>query len=519
VGVSKKRGLGHLVAALATTGALLLTPALASAAGERARTADSFVDSVGVNVHTSYDDSPYGTQLGAIRAKLVELGVRHVRDGLELERPDQYMALNELAAAGIKSTLILGEPDFDEEEFEELIATLRSEVRGAVEAVEGANEIDMRGDTSQLPDLAGYQQQLYGAVKDDPSLAPLPVLGPSLVQKRNQEALGDVSGSLDFGNIHAYPDDDAPESNLGVHLERAAVNSGSKPVMATETGYHTALGWSGEHRPVSEETMATYMPRLYLEYFRRGVARTFSYELIDQNPGSDDLEDNFGLLRNDFSEKPAFTALRNTIEILEDPGAAFTPTAAAYSLGGDADDVHHVLMQKSDGGFYLALWRATEASAPPTRVTLSFGRQVTGAEAYLPNSSSSPAYALPANASGSLALKVGPQVTILKLALGEKSAAAGRIHLWVSKRSVPAAGRLAIGGRLPKQVADRSMTFQIQRRQHGWKNWRTVGRGRTSRKGAFRKSLRLAAGRRGISRFRVVARVAKPSRPVRVRIR
>lgn len=513
------RSFSRPIAALAAVGALLLTPALAGAAGEQARTADSFVDSIGVNVHTSYDDSPYGTQLDAIRAKLVELGVRHVRDGLELDRPDQYTALNALAGAGIRSTLIVGEPDVDEDEFDELIATLGSSVRGAVEAVEGANEIDMRGDTSQLPALAGYQRDLYDAVKGDSSLATLPVLGPSLVQKRNQEALGDVSGALDYGNIHPYPDAEAPEGNLDAHLGRAAVNSGAKPVMATETGYHTALGWGGEHNPVTEEDMATYMPRLYLEYFRRGIARTFSYELIDQNAGSADLEDNFGLLRNDFSEKPAFTALRNTIDVLEDRGPTFSPASVAYSLGGESKDVHHLLLQKSDGAFYLALWRAAEASAPGSRVTLSFGRQVTAAEAYLPNDSSAPAYSLPASASGSLGLDVGPRVTILKLALGARNAAPGRIRLWVAKRSLPAPGRLAMEGRLPKQVTGRSMRFKIQRRQPRWKGWRTVGHGRTSSRGIFRKSLRLAANRRGVSRFRVVASVAKPSRPVRVRIR
>lgn len=499
-------------------------PASAGAATDAARMSDSFVDSIGVNTHTSYDDTVYGTRFDAIKQRLAELGVRHIRDGLQPGRPDQYERLNALAGIGAKATLILGEPAIGGEGLEELLLDLKSGVSGSVEAIEGPNEVDMNGDAGDLGELAAYQGNLYAAVKADPALAALPVIGPSLVHRRNQEALGDISGSLDYGNIHSYPGGAAPEENLSFHFASAAHNSGSKPLMATETGYHSAVGWTGEHPPVSEAAMATYIPRMYLEYFRRGIARTFSYELADEGT-SGDREDNFGLLRNDLSEKPAFAALRNTIEILDDPGPAFEPATLSYTLGGDRSKLHQLLLQKRDGTFYLALWRASSiwdtqtqapVDAPSAPLTLTFDRSVSGVQRYAPNLSPAAVGTVPVRGN-SLSVDVGAQVSILRLELGP--AARGRIRMEVSRRSVPAGGRIAVKGRLPKQLAGRSLQVKIQQwRGHGW---RTVGRSKTRPSGAFRKKIRLPAVKRTghASRLRVVARVAKPSRTVRVRIR
>lgn len=509
-----KRGrrLAGPLAALASL--LLLAPAPAAADTEQPRSAASFVDSIGVNVHTSYSNTPYGSRLDAVKARLLELGVRHVRDGLQPDRPDQYRALSSLAEAGIHSDLILGEPGIDQAGLDELVSTLDTEAPGVADAVEGPNELDMWGDTSEVPGLAAYQQALYGAIKGDPALSSLPVIGPALVQRTNQEAVGDISGSLDYGNIHSYPAGDAPEGNLGGYLERAAINSASKPVMATETGYHTGDGAGA----VSDEGMATYLPRLYLEYFRRDVARTYSYELVDEGKDVGEPEDNYGLLRNDLSEKPAFAALRNTIGILEDGGAPSTPEPVSFSLSGDLSDLHHLFLQKSDGSLYLALWRAVDAGAGDSGVQISFGRRVLSAELYQPNLSASPLYPLPSPRGRPISLPVGPRVEIVRLALG--AAEAKRIRLWVARRpSAPKHGRLALRGRLPVGATGHSLRIKIQRRQRGWRHWRTVAVGRASRSGVFRKRMRLRASRRTrFSRVRVVARASRPSRPVRVRV-
>jgi hypothetical protein len=519
--------LRRLLTASVVIAALAIVPSAAASDSHKPSDADTFVESIGVNTHTYYSDTVYGEQFGTVKQRLAELGVRHIRENLEPERPDQYQGLRELAGMGVKSTLILGDPSGGTEELDTLTSILGSELQGAVDAVEGPNEFDTRGGSDWQPRLAEYQQQLYDKVKGNPALASLPVIGPSIIHRQSQEAMGDIPGMLDYGNIHSYPNGEAPEGNLTPYLEHAATNSGSKPVMATETGYHNALNWNGEHNPTSEEAAATYLPRLFLEYFRRGVSRTFSYELLDEkpDPGLGDRESNFGLLHNDLSPKPAFVALRNMIEILRDPGPSFEGSPIDYTVSGDRGGLHEVLLQKRDGSFYLALWRASSVwdptsranvAAPEGTVDVELQRTVSSAVEYVPNVSPDPVATLPAG-TNQLEVKVGAQAVVVKIVPGGK-VQPGRIQLWLSKHSVPAGGRVAIKGRLPKQMTGHSLPVKIQRLgKHGWG---TVGRSHTSKSGVFRKKIRVPAraGARA-SRLRVVARTAKPSKSVRLRIR
>jgi hypothetical protein len=412
---------------LATLGLMLPSPPAAGAA--TARTADSFVDSIGVNVHFGFYDTPYYGEFPTVKQRLLELGVRHVRDELTPDAgEEQYEALNELASAGIGSTLILGDPGDGLAGLDALVDSVAAELPDAAEAVEGPNEYSTRGGSTWKEDLVVYQERLYENVKGDPALSSLPVIGPSIVHG-DQDELGDVSAHLDYGNIHSYPEGNGPEHKMGFHVERAELNSGLEPIMATETGYTTALNWTpsgpGENRPISEAAMASYMPRLFFEYFSRHIVRTFSYELLDEfpNPALDDREDHFGLLRNDLAPKPAFTALRNTIEILEDPGPAFTPGSLSYTTSGNTANLHRVLLEKQDGTFYLALWRITSIwdpvakeplVVPPEPLTLQLPSGIEASALYDPVLSVEP---LPSFApSSEPTLEVGPEVAIVRLA-------------------------------------------------------------------------------------------------------
>jgi hypothetical protein len=503
--------------------ALFMLPAAASAAPVQARSAASFVDSIGVNTHTYYSDTVYASEFGTITQRLRELGIHHIRENLVPNRPDQYQHLNDLAAAGIKSTLILGAPEDGSAGLAKLTSILGSSLRGSVDAVEGPNEYDLHGGSDWMSKLAPYQSELYTAIKSNPATSALPVVGPSLGNTNSDGS--DVSGSLDYGNIHSYPNGEAPEDNVPRMLSMAGEMSGSKPVMATETGYHTAVNWSGDHKPVSEAAEATYMPRLFLDYFNRGVARTFSYELVDEfpNAGNDEPESNFGLLRNDLSPKPAFTALRNLTTILADPSSAFAPGALDYSVTGNTDGLQQLLLQKSDGSFYLALWRdesvwdnqsLTPETAASGSVQLNIAETLASAEEFQPNSSGQPLRALATG--GPIIVKVGPQVTILRLS-STGTPAVGGIKVWVSKRSVESGGRVAVKGKLTGPVSGEPTPVTIQRWSKG--TWQTVAKGHTSGSGHFQKLVRMVGKpQAGPSRIRVIAQRAKPSNQVKVRI-
>jgi hypothetical protein len=132
--------------------------------------------------------------------------------------------------------------------------------------------------------------------------------------------------------------------------------SGSHRVVATETGYHNAVNIpGGTHRPASEAATARYLPRLLFEYFNRGIARTYLYELIDlrNDPSRSVWDQNFGLLRNDGSPKPSFTTLANMTAILRSMGSG-PRKSFGYELAAP-ETVHHTLLSTSDG-VVLAIW-------------------------------------------------------------------------------------------------------------------------------------------------------------------
>lgn len=183
--------------------------------------------------------------------------------------------------------------------------------------------------------------------------------------------LGDLTPNVDRGNTHSYPGDQPPHlGNFGRTLDQALadarVNAPGNHVIASESGYHNALNHTGGHKPVSEKAAGIYYPRLFLEYARRGVARTFAYELVDLLPDSTDTNEqrHLGLYRNDWTAKPAASALRNTITLLDSPSAS-ARSSLGYTLGNTADPdgsgtagaVRDRLLQKADGSWWLALWQ------------------------------------------------------------------------------------------------------------------------------------------------------------------
>jgi hypothetical protein len=552
-----------MVAAL--VGVALLGPASAVATPVPAKSAGAFVNSIGVATHTSYSNTVYASRFQELKAKLAELGVHHIREDLMPERPDQYKRLNELAAMGIGSTLIMGKPTNGVSGLNALTSTVKNDLT-KVDALEGPNEWYLSGQRNWGAQVAEYQKLLYTAVKSDPALASLPVLGPSTIFWQTGE-LGDISQWLDYGTIHPYPGGYPAEGYLSRHLEFAKLSSGSKPVVATETGYQTALNSTGTNQPVSEAAKATYMPRIFLEYFRRGVARTFAYQLVDQssNPNFDEVEAHYGLLRNDLSATPSFDALRNMIDILGEPNTSFSPGTLDYSLGGNQENLHQLLLQKQDGSFCLALWRDTSVWDPVNKValnpgsspvTISFQQPIANVQTYAPNSSSTALSSI-SSPTSPLSLEIGPQVRIVRIATGDPSspptgeqpapeiptgepttepAPTGepapapeseptrkgkggkpkRLMLWAPSGSAQAGHRLVVHGRVIGATPAPATPVAIQR----WKDgWHTVEHGHSSRSGFFDQAIRVT-GRphSGVVRIRVVAPAAVPSRPIHVRV-
>lgn len=328
------------------------------------RRADDFVNSVGVNIHLSYFRTPYGLDWeSVVKPKLLALGVRHVRDAGTVVSDDSWMAtvygrMRELSDRGVRFNLIMlpaqNVTDYTHlQQFDRLM----SYAAPVVEAFEGLNEHDGSQRPNWVTEVRAFQRVLYTTVKHDSRTAGMPVYGPSMAHAGNASAVGDLSASMDFGAIHPYPGGGPPMTNVGDHERKVRVMTNSRPLVVTETGYHTAMSWNGPHPAVSEQAMGRYVPRMFLELFRSGIARSYLYEFIDQGSSTAEREQRFGLLRWDGADKPAYVALKNLIALLQDPGPAFSVGRLEYSLSGDASGVHQLVLQKRDGRFYLILWQ------------------------------------------------------------------------------------------------------------------------------------------------------------------
>jgi hypothetical protein len=409
----------------------------ADAAQEPAKSADGFVDSIGVNTH-------YGNAIfvgsnayadPAIDQKLVDLGVRHIRD--HSYNDTGVARVGELYKDhGIRATLILGETTRSPADLVNLM-----KANPAYEAIEGLNEPDLNrrsynGFTDRVtpntyPATRAFQNDLYAALDADPQTKDLPVLSPAMSQASRAHFLEPID--FDVTALHSYPwassnqTSNAPTVGIDLAMNNIASFRGTKPLWATETGYFNR---STDARRVSEAVAAKYIPRLLGEFFNRGIERSYLYELADQGPDANANQQNFGLVRYDMTEKPAFVALENLIDLVQEPDvpANFAPGKLDYALSlngaGDLTKVHHTLLQKSNGAFYLMLWQEvagwdsstnpqSELSPAPLSVTLTLNDGIAQARTYLTNQSLTPTgtYANPT----SITLDVPDQMLVVEL--------------------------------------------------------------------------------------------------------
>src|SRR5450432_2221403 len=351
----------------------MLAPTFTAAHAEQPIQSDAFVDSAGINIHLHYTDTLYYSNFPLIESSLKTLGIRHVRDSIiDTTLQAYYARHNQLGSDGIHGlfTSAVGQST-------SLLQQWPSRVAGSFEAYEAPNEYDSNGGTNWAPALQSFLPALYSAARTG-SAPNAPVIGPSLTQVPSYAALGDVSASQTSGNMHNYHGGRNPGTsgwwgagyvNYGStpwNLQMVAANAKIQAVWSTETGYNNDMTVQNS---VPEGVAALYLPRTYLMGWIYGSPRTYLYELLS-SPGED-----FGVLRADGTPKPAFGAISSLLTLLADPGPAFSPSALSYSITGGDSTLQHLLFQKRDGSYYLALWLESSVYNSNARVPVTVAPQ------------------------------------------------------------------------------------------------------------------------------------------------
>jgi hypothetical protein len=409
------------LASAASNGFSISAPS--SIPGVTAKSADSFVDSVGINVHFGYNNTPYYTLSSQLVTYLGQLGVRHLRDNMEWEGTTAssplYAIHNQLGALGIKTDYILTsltQPMSQVASFAGLVNDM--------EAVEATNEYDASGDANWVANITAQQTTLYNQIHGSTATKGVTVLAPALAQSYNDPQLGNLSAISDASNLHAYfagwnPGNPGTGGAANAAYYLQYVNDPGKPTWITETGYYSDHVPYGGGFGVGEALQATYTPRSMFQWWMAGATRSYTYELIDAISSN-----NFwGLIRYDGTPKPAFYAAKNLLTLLSDPGAPFSPGSLAYSLSGASSQVQQLLFQKRDGSFYLALWveaagmnaiTGADITVPQQTVLVALGNFPSTVTSYQWDATGTMT-TTSLSQSQSVSVSVGPNITVLKI--------------------------------------------------------------------------------------------------------
>ncbi len=392
----------------------------ASAAEVLAQPTSAFLDSIGV-VSTFEDrGQPYEKTLEMLRYG----GFRWLRGGIEGLREKGPLTIESFlrlhSEAGVKISWGLGSGISD---LDRLLSTGRILAEaGALLAFEGNNEPNNwpvtykgrqgGGRDSWVP-VAELHADLYRAVKSDPLLGEYPVWSVSEPGAQTDNAglqfleIPEDAGTLmpsgtrfaDYANVHNYlyhPNVPGPADNKSWNAADPTSSSSvdglfgnfgrtwanrhqgypetalaDLPRVTTETG----VAIKGE---VDEALQGVNLVNLYLSQFARGYSYTSVYILRDRT--DEQGAQTYGFFRPDFSPRLAAHYLHHLTRILDDSGRREVLDRLDYEISPQAETVHDLLLQDSDGTFQLVIWG--EALKGETMIKVNLRDKVKRVELY-----------------------------------------------------------------------------------------------------------------------------------------
>lgn len=340
--------------------------------------ATAFIGTLGINTHIDF--GAYGYQnLTAVENDINYLGVKIIRDSAETATDAQtWLAVAQATGAKFDDYIAETSPAGMQTDLS-YITQLAQE--GILSAIEGGDEEDdaypaSLGNTLQI--TAQFQQQVYALGVQ----LGLPVINMSFGAgwtylnnwDGDYDKVGDLSAYTNYGNAHTYPNaGQLPDDTIQRMNGLAEMAASLRRVMTTEIGWSTAT--------FDTTTIAKYVLDAAMDGIKDGDAAMYYYGMYDDASG------NWGLFNSDGTARPAATALHDLTTLLTDTGATaatFTPGSLNYSLSGTVTGDNSVLIEKSDGSYWISLWNETEAANSPHTITVNLGTVATSVTQYDP---------------------------------------------------------------------------------------------------------------------------------------
>ncbi len=377
-------------------------------------TTASFINSLGVNTHIDFDADGY-QNLATVEAAINYLGLKNIRDSAQTAS-DASAWLQVANATATKFDDYIGETSPAGMSTDlGYVAQLAQE--GILNYLEGGNEEDDSYPASlgnTLAYTAQFQQQIYATAHQYGLDAINMSFGAGWTAANDwhgdYDKVGNLSAYADFANAHTYPNvGQTADSSIQQLNGDALLAAGSRQVMTTE------LGWNAS--TFSQSAIAQYVVQAALDGIKDGDAKMYYYALFNDSSG------NYGLMNSDGSATPAGTALHDLTTLLADTGsnaASFTPGSLNYSLSGQEATDNTLLMQKSNGSDWIAVW---DESAATHTVTLNLPITASQIEVYDPVTGTS-AIQSASNAS-SISLSLGNDPLLVEVIPSGSAASAG----------------------------------------------------------------------------------------------
>lgn len=319
-------------------------------------------DSIGVNTHIAYTDGAYRRIADVIKA-LDYLGIKHVRDGAPRMVEGGGLPLMNyvwMSKAGVSFDLIIGgqiKKAYDPKLSLLGLQALEKARPGAIDAIEGFNEVNnwpvtYQGATGIEASVTAHKATV-SLLRADPLLGKKPIFDMTGGGK-----VSSLKGRGDFYNAHIY----AQNGNQPlVWMDQTGETYRSKPWVVTEFGYasNPQSGWLVIG--VGEAGQARGLLNGIMDAQRHQVSRIYLYELLDQKPDPEgkEKEMHFGLFRIGNQPKPAATALRNLLRIIEDRDPAamnFKTQPFDLTLSEHPETLRVLTLQKATGKTQIVLW-------------------------------------------------------------------------------------------------------------------------------------------------------------------
>ena len=374
--------------------------------------ATTFIDTLGVNTHIG--DAGAYSDTSMVEQNLEYLGVTIVRDSVD--SASEAAVWDQIAqATGVKFDDYMpeGAPAWDQSALA-LVPQLAQD--GILAYVEGGNEEDdsyAQANGNSLAWTAQFQQQVYAMGQE----YDLPVInmsfGSGWTAANNWEGdypdVGNLSAYANYANAHTYPNvGQTPDAAIEALNSDAKLAASSRPVITTEIGWQTSS--------YSETTIAQYVVDATFDGIADGDAGMWFYGLYDDSSGD------WGLFNSNGTPRPAATALHDLTTLLADPNApaGFTPGSLNYTLSGTQSGDNSILIEKSNGSFWIGLW--TETGSQHT-VTITLPSAASEIEVFDPITGTT-AIASASNA-GSIAVSLGSDPLLIEVVPSGASTGSG----------------------------------------------------------------------------------------------